>query len=423
MFDRAADVQSALGLHLLHPYKEGDSIYLAVSESEIMENRLLKILRNPLFYESKKKIPLALGYDLLGNMHIADLTKLYHLLVVGPTGTGKSVALQCIILSIIAKCPVNDVRLVLFDIGSDSLSLFSKVKHLYHDIVKDVNEGIIVMDSLVVELNRRIDLGEEACQSLPFIVCIIDEFDDTIGSIDDREDARKFISSINSLILKGRKYKIILILASHDPTLKNTKVKINLIIPRIVFQLGKHHNSSTALGVTGADKLPGKGAMLFKSQKGIMFLQGSWVTSEEIEKILNNAPVGYDEINKLQIVGSETMHLQATVDGIVNYTATDKSSKELADIIFWVLGCATISVRQIQQQFKIGNRATEIIDTLHDMNIITAKFANQPRKVLPVCLEDLPSEIQSLMERNDYSSEMIEKVLNDKVGGGQIIQL
>lgn len=413
IFTHAKDVQAALGLYLFYPFREGISLRIAVSEFDIKENRLLNILRSPMFFESKMEIPLALGYDLMGSMYLADLTKLLHLLVVGPSGTGKSVALQCIVLSIIVRCPANSVRLLLFDIGANSLSVFDDIVHLCHPIVKDTTTGIVALESLVAEIDRRSALDVKECQNLPYIVCIIDEFDDTIASIQDKEKARRFTVAINSLIRRGRKAKVILILASHDPTLKNTKVNINGIIPRIVFQCAKHQNSSTALGVTGAENLPGGGAMLFKSQNGTPIpLQGSFITPAEIERILDTAPTGCDDCYMLEIWEPET-----EIDGVVlSNNATDKNSKnrEVVDITLWALRQDAISVRRIQQTFKIGNRAAEIMDALYHMGIVEDKFSNQPRKVLSQTIEDIPTETVEFLAKNGVSTDEIVAALEQK---------
>lgn len=412
IFNHAEDIQAALRLHLFYPFRAGTSILIAISEFDVKENRLLKILGSSKFTNSKMQIPIALGYDLMGGMYITDLAKLVHLLVIGPSGTGKSVALRCIVLSIIVRCPVNFARLILFDIGAYSLSVFENVKHLYYPIVKDIETGIVVLESLIAEMERRIVLGENECQSLPFLVCMIDEFDDTIASIENKEESKRFANSINSIIRRGRKVKVILILASHDPTLKNVNnININGIVPRVAFKCAKHHNSLTALGVTGAENLSGEGAILFKSQDKStpVMLQGSFVTFEEIEKIMTNAPEGYDNIDMLEIKAS-----QIRDDCIFNNIVIDSKKKELADILFWVLCQKTTSALQVQNHFHIGKRATEIMDVLYGMNIVTEQFSKQPREVIPECIGDLSHEALGLLEQHGYGVEQIEAVLRAK---------
>lgn len=411
IFNHAPDIQAAMELHLFYPFKMGVFIFIAVSEFDVKENRLLKILTSPEFCNSTMQIPLALGYDIMGGMYLADLAKLFHLVVVGPCGTGKSVALQCMVLSIIVKCPVDSVRLILFDIGADSLSYFANVKHLYHPIVKDTETGIIVLESLVAEMEKRITLGEGACQDLPFIICLIDEFDDTVAGVENKQDAKRFTSSLNSIIRRGRKTKIILILASHNPKLENVKVNISGIIPRISFQSTNHYNSSTAIGNSGAQNLSGDGAMLFKSQneRTPKFLQGSYVTHAEIAEILENAPEGYDNIDMLEIKFPEIS------ENLISSKVTiQKNERELADIIFWALNCTHISVLQIQKNFKIGNRATDIMNVLYDMNIVAAKYSNQPREVIVNCLEDLSPETTNFLEDYGYTEAQIRESFKSK---------
>ena len=418
VFDRAKDIQTLLGLPLFYIYKEGTAIRLAVSEYDIKENRLLKILRSEMFRNSEMKIPLAIGYNLMGNMHIADLAKLQHLVIVGPSGTGKSVALKCIVTSILVRCTPNAVKLLMFDIGANSLTLFNDVAHLHFPIVKDTDEGVKVLESLVWEMDRRIDIGEDECQSLPYLVCIIDEFDDTIASIEDKHEAKRFTDAINSVIRRGRKAKIIIILASHDPTLKNTKVNINGIVPRIVFQTLKHHGSSTA-GVSGAESLPGEGAMHFRSQAGQAPtpLQGSFVTDAEIVKLLSYAPPDNDEHDMLEIKEPVTEFLPSMADGLANSGVSvkraEKELRELADIIMWVLGRETISSRKIQECFRIGGkRADTIVDKLNQMGIIGDKNSNQPRKVIPTCYGDLSEEIMGFLNEYGYTEEQIVEAFN-----------
>jgi DNA segregation ATPase FtsK/SpoIIIE-like protein len=213
---------------------------------------------------------------------------------------------------------------------------------------------------------------------------------------------------LNSLIRRGRKANIILVLASHDPTLKNTKANVNQIVPRIAFQVTKHQNSSTALGVVGADKLPGGGAMLFKSQAGIKNLQGSFVTPTEIERILLSAPLVYDDSKKLKIPEP-----QITADGLfhsVNPTI-QKGNKELTDIIIWVLGQENISNLQIQKQFRIGNRAAEIVERLFKLGIVGEKFAKQPRAVIPETVEAVPDEVVAFLMTSGISTDEVGTVI------------
>lgn len=415
------DVQIALGFRQFLLFQKESSIYLTLSRSDLYENRLLTILSSSHFSNSQMKIPLALGYDFTGSAYITDLSELVHLLVVGSSGTGKSTALQSIITSIIVGCSVDSVRLILFDIGGNSLSVFENVLHLYHPIVKETQTGVCVLESLVSEIEKRIMYGEEGCKDLPYIVVLIDEFDDTIASIQDKKTEKRFVNAINTIIRRGRKAKVILILASHDPTLKNTKVNINGIIPRIVFQCSKYQDSLSALGVTGAENLQGKGTMLFKSGTGpLLTLQGSFVCKDEIERILKNAPALPDDYSMLNIQKSSFSTDTEDDDAAKNSTCIEKN-KELAEIIMWVLGNQTISALRIKDKFKIGNKAKDIIEQLVQMKLISEKDANKPRKVFIQSAEDLSDNVSNFLKSYGYSPDDIDAAINSRPATSSIL--
>jgi S-DNA-T family DNA segregation ATPase FtsK/SpoIIIE len=415
VFDIAKDVQIALGLPLFYPFMEGLSIRIAVSEYEIRTNELLKILRSPIFAASSMKLPLALGYDITGNIYLTDLVDLRHLLIAGPSGSGKSVALRCIILSIIVKRPVSEVNILLFDIGANSLSLFDDISHLSYPIVKDTATAAYVMEALVKEMERRIALGENECQSLPYLVCLVDEFDSIASGIKNKRDNQNFIISMNELLRKGRKAKVIMVLATHDPTLKNCKVNINEIVARIAFRCTKHHNSTAVLGESGAEKLPGGGALLFKSpaQSESKFLQGSFIKPEEITRVLDSKPTDCDESNKFVIDEYTPLYQQPetakTSDSESSVTIIDQ---EFADIIMWSLGRKKFSTNQISKQFHIGNRASNIADLLYHLGIISKKFVNQPRSIIPKSLEELSPEVIRILTHHGYSNEQVSDAFN-----------
>lgn len=410
------DVQIALGFRQFLLFQKESSIYLTLSRSDLYENRLLTILSSSHFSNSQMKIPLALGYDFTGSAYITDLSELVHLLVVGSSGTGKSTALQSIITSIIVGCSVDSVRLILFDIGGNSLSVFENVLHLYHSIVKETETGVCVLESLVSEIEKRIMYGEEGCKDLPYIVVLIDEFDDTIASIQDKKTEKRFVNTINTIIRRGRKAKVILILASHDPTLKNTKVNINGIIPRIVFQCSKYQDSLSALGVTGAENLQGKGTMLFKSGTGpLLTLQGSFVCKDEIERILKNAPALPDNYSMLNIQKSSFSTDTEDDDAAKDSTCIEKN-KELAKIIMWVLGNQTISALRIKDEFNIGNRINDIMKQLVQMKLISEKDANKPRRVLIQSAEDLFDNVSNFLKSYGYSPDDIDAAINSRSG-------
>jgi len=413
IYDYARDIKLALQLPLFLPFEKENSIFLAVSEVDNVENSLLKILSSNKFVEAEMQIPLALGYDYLGEIYIADLAKMVHLLIAGPSGTGKSVALKCAILSMITRCSIDELRLILFDIGGNSLTVFKDVKHLYHPLVKDSHSGLQVLEALVTEIESRTLLGEDECKKLPFLVCVIDEFDDTIANIKCREERSRFQTLLRNVVNRGRKAKVIIIITSLDPSEKNADVNINGIGSRISFKYLKHQKSSNALGMTGAENLSGDGAMIFVPKSGgeKRVLQGAYITDEEIHEILNNAPEGYEDLEMLEVKEVADGSFISEVEKDISF---DQSRKELADVIAYTLKQEKISANKIQQRFNMGNRARNIIDLLCQKQIVSEKKYNQPREVIPTCIEELSEEILTYLEKYGYTKEQLKGIFQSR---------
>lgn len=409
----AEDVRISAGCATLIPVEGPKGVCLAVATKASTDNGLLNILHDSRFINARMDIPIAIGYDILGEKRIADLSKLVHLLVIGASGLGKSVALQCMVLSIISRCSVEKARLLLFDIGANSLSIFEGVQHLFHSIVKEMEPGIAVLEALVAEMDDRMIRDKEEIHSLPYLICMIDEFDDMIASAE-KKMALRYSNALNSIIRRGRKAKVILVLASHTPTVKTTQIAINGIMSRIVFKCQNAKESYTALGETGAELLAAPGEMMFKAKdvgKAVM-LRGAFVTDEEIELLLGEMQKSEVDIEMLTIREPD-----AIGDAYIgNNAAGIETKKELADIIYWVLGYKTTSMNKIRDKFNMSNRVTNIMKTLETLRIVTEQFSKQPRRVIPECVGDLLPEVVSLLEQYGYGIDQIEIVLRGKEG-------
>lgn len=409
IFDRASDVQIALRLPLFQPFKENLTIRIAASERPVKENSLRKMLTSPAFSKCTKGIPLALGYTVRGEMYFTDLAELKHALYGGSTGSGKSVGLQCLVMSIIAKQPVTSVNLLLFDIGANTLTLFDGVPHLSHPIVKDAETGISVMEALVRELERRIALDPKELQALPSIVCVVDEYVSFVSNISDKKAAKSLTDAISNLLRRGRHARIHIILATQDPKTKNMMVDLGNITARMAFACAKFHNSVTILGESGAEKLPGKGAMLFKSptHPDPLYLQGAFMSSEEISRVLQRInEQSLDRSNIFLITEYDASQLPVGEAGVL-IPRTSYTNRELANIMIWALEREDVSANQIQKKFRMSNRADDVMDELERLGIVEAKFANLARKVIPKRFEDLSAEVVDFLNGNGYTDDQI----------------
>lgn len=407
----AEDVRISAGFATLMPLEDPAGVCLAVATKASTANGLLNILQDSRFLNARMDVPIAIGYDILGEKRIVDLSKLVHLLVIGASGLGKSVALQCMVLSIVSRCSVEKARLILFDIGANSLSQFEGVQHLFHPIIKDVETGATVLEALVAEIDDRMAREKEEVYSQPYLICMIDEFDDMIASAD-KKVALRYSNAINSIIRRGRKAKVILVLASHTPTVKTTQIAINGIMSRITFRCQNAKESYTALGETGAELLAAPGEMMFKAKDGgrAVMLRGAFITEEEIEKSLGEIQKIDARLDMLKVRESDTIGNFY----IGNNAADSEARKELADIIYWVLGYKTTSMNKIREKFNIGNRVTDIMKTLEALHIVSGQFSKQPREVIPVCIEDLLPEVVSLLEQYGYGKKQVEGIFKTK---------
>ena len=418
VFDRASDIGAALQLPLFQPFRDGSSICLAVSKSNITQNSLLKMLTSLMFRRSRYFLPVAIGYNMRGEMVFADLAEMPHAMYAGTTNSGKSIGLICLISSLIIKRPVKDVNLILFDIGAKTLEPFNDIPHLSYPIIKDADTGIYVIQKLVEEMERRIEMDRSELQDLPTIVCVIDEYVSFINNIESKKQAQKLADRISNLLRRGRHAKINMVLSTQDPTLKNMKVDVGNITTRMAFTCAKYHNSIAILGEGGAEKLSGKGAMLYKSNDypKPVYLQGAYISEDEVDKFVNYIKNAEHDLSSKFLIPEYDL-LEQKIQETEDFEDSDDlqgRTKELADIIMWALGRDTISASQIMDRFSMGNRAYDIVEKLFEMGLITEKFANQPRTVLPRSVENLSETVVKLLESHGYLREDISNVISKR---------
>lgn len=412
IFDRAQDIRTALQLPLFQPFREDLSICIAVSERPATENDLQKMLESREFHKKGMWIPIALGYDMKGTMRFADLAKFPHSLYGGATNSGKTVGLRSLIVSIVAKQPVNKANLLIIDTGASGLDLFNPLPHLSCPIVKEIETAVKVMLALTNEMKRRVSMPSDELRLLPAIICIVDEYVSLITSMGNTKDRKVLTDSISNLLRKGRHSKIHMVLATQESAKQDMLINCNSLNARMAFACSDFYSSRSILGEGGAEKLPGKGAMLFKSleQPKPLCLQGAFISTEGIKRIiLRINSTTHNFSNKFVIEESDTLQMPIVETDVLEQR-TSKDNKELADIIMWALGRKNVSALQIIEQFRMGNRAYGIVDDLCNMGIVGNQFANQPRKVIPKTVEDLSSETVAFLERHGYALETISEI-------------
>ncbi|MBQ6889030.1 MAG: DNA translocase FtsK [Lachnospiraceae bacterium] len=415
IFDRASDIKTALQIQLFQPFKSGLKVCLAVSEKSVTQNSLWKMLTSQTFRRSKMLLPIALGYDMRCKMVFADLSEMPHVMYAGASNSGKSTGLICLILSLLYKNPAQKVNIILFDVVSDTMDSFEGVPQLSYPIIKDTATGVYVIRMVVKEMERRSQLDRKELLKQPAIICVIDEYLSFLLNISERKVVQEVEDSISNLLRCGRHAKIHMVLSTQNAAKKSMRVDINNISARVAFACAKYQDSITIIGEGGAEKLQGKGSLLYKSKEypDPIQLQGAFMDSANVVQLVDRIKASNHDLSRKFVIPELEME-DPLMQELEIISSVSVKEKELADIIMWTLMHKTISVSQIKEHFSMGNRANEIMDVLCRMNIVTTKFSNQPRKVIPNSIEELTYETVNLLEHSGYTMEQIGRNFEDK---------
>lgn len=347
----------------------------------------------------KSILAVGLGKDIMGSVKWAEINATPHLLIAGATGSGKSVCINCIIASILMRTRPDEVKLVMVDPKKVELSMYNGVPHLLTPVVTDPKKASVALKNIVREMEKRYQIFEDTkckniasynkmCETntdydkMPYIVFIIDELADLmLVAAKDVED------SIMRITQMARAAGIHLIVATQRPSTDVITGVVKANIPsRISFAVSSSIDSRTILDQTGAEKLLGKGDMLFKpmGENVPIRIQGAYVSDEELEKIvaftISQQKANYDH--------SITEEMGETSSDSGKYDDGYESKEEYDDplyndIVDFAMEFGKISASLIQRKYRIGyNRAARIIDLLEERGIIGPQNGSKPREVL-----------------------------------------
>lgn len=433
----ASSVRLALKLPVFIIFRVGLTVYIAVSKHEIVHPRLPKVLSSKAFKEARRnmKLPYPVGFNAMGELVIVDLADFPHLLSGGATLSGKTVGLQSLVLSIISSKSVDKVNLIIIDAGAGDLEQFDGVPHLSCPIVSDMADIDLCIWGLEEELKRRIKLkGTKEYSLLPSIVCVIDEFPALISSIRSKEILNRVTGTISSLLQRGRHAKIHLVLAAQNPTQKSLHIDLGNFTARMAFKCAKFNNSVTILGQSGAENLLGKGDMLFMSpqHENLMRLQGVFISPSELRRAISDIEIraswmlnepDYHEYKFVIDDSTRERMIEEQVNSTLGSSNTPKENaneKKFAGVTFWVLRSETVSCNQICNKFKVSWRtANKFLEMLHSAGIVDSLDAKLPRKVIPVCVDDLSTNTIKFLESHGFDANAINTALEARNGGGQ----
>lgn len=362
------------------------------------------------FKQSKSKLSFAVGQDIGGQVIVSDIAKMPHLLIAGATGSGKSVCINTIIMSIIYKSKPEDVRMIMIDPKVVELSVYNGIPHLLIPVVTDPKKAAGALNWAVTEMtdrynkfaelgvrdmkgyNQKIDSSEyesETYKRMPQIVIIVDELADLMMvSSSEVEDA------ICRLAQLARAAGIHLVIATQRPSVNVITGIIKANIPsRIAFAVSSGVDSRTIIDMNGAEKLLGKGDMLFypAGMPKPVRVQGAFVTDQEVSDVVEflkqeNAENAYSAEIEDKIASAKT------VDG--GSGGTPERDVYFADAGRFIIEKDKASIGMLQRVYKIGfNRAARIMDQLADAGVVGPEEGTKPRKILMS-----PEEFEAFVE-------------------------
>ena len=369
------------------PGKSHVGIEVANDKKEVVGFK--EIISSSKFIKSRYEIPFAMGKSISGEVIISAIEKMPHLLVSGATGSGKSVCINTIIMSILYKHSPDEVKLLLIDPKVVELSIYNGIPHLIMPVITDPKKASSSLFWAISEMEKRYKLFEEnhvrdikgykkaaktddSMENLPYIVVIVDELSDLMMTA-----ANEVEDYITRLAQKSRACGIHLIIATQRPTVDVITGTIKANIPsRISFAVTSQIDSRTILDAQGAEKLLGKGDMLYAPSDSMkpVRIQGAFVSDEEVLSVV-----------KYIKDGNEANYNEEAIEKVEENISTElEDEDELIDeAIKVIVADQTASVSMLQRKLKIGYaRAGRIIDQLEQKGIVGGYEGSKPRKVL-----------------------------------------
>lgn len=401
--DIALNLASA-GVRIQAPIPNKSAVGIEVPNKTSVTVGVREIIESSEFAASKSKLTIAMGRDIAGNVVIGDIAKMPHGLIAGATGSGKSVCINSIIMSILYKATPDEVKLLMIDPKVVELGVYNGIPHLLVPVVTEPRKAAGALGWAVSEMEKRYKMfadrdvrniagynklvetltDEPEVEKMPHIVIIIDELADLMMTA-----PREVEDSINRIAAKARAAGMHLLIATQRPSVDVVTGVIKANIPtRIAFAVSSQTDSRTILDTGGAEKLLGKGDMLFSpagSTKPAR-VQGCFVSDEEVESVVEYIKTGgnadyddsiMDEIERQAVAEKQKNPAASDSEG------DDDSDSMIDDAIRVVVENGMASTSLLQRKLKLGYaRAARIIDQMEERGVIGPYEGSKPRKVL-----------------------------------------
>jgi S-DNA-T family DNA segregation ATPase FtsK/SpoIIIE len=391
--DDLAMALSAETIRIQAPIRGRDVVGIEIPNKAIETIYLRDILESEVFKNSSSSLTVALGKDIVGNAFVTDIKKLPHLLIAGTTGSGKSVGINAMILSLLYRNDPDQLKLMLIDPKMLEFSMYNDIPHLITPVITEPNKAIAALANMVGEMERRYKLmaesrtknienynekvtKEQSAEAFPFIVIVIDELADLMMN-----GGKEVELSIARLAQKSRACGIHLIVATQRPSVDVVTGLIKANLPsRLSYRVGSRIDSKVILDALGADSLLGRGDGLFTppGTTGLIRIHAPWNTEIEIDKIVEFLKAQrlpeYDE-SYLIAENSNTMQSNKNMD-----TVLDSLYEEAKAV---VINDQKTSISYLQRKLQIGyNRSANIIEQLENQGVLSIANSKGNREIL-----------------------------------------
>ena len=404
-------------IRIVYPMRGRSTIGIEVPRNPRDFIYLDEVLQSNAFNDSKQRLPIAMGKDAFGEVKVVDLAAMPHMLVAGATGAGKSVFINTLLVSLIIKKSPRELKLVLIDPKQLELALYSDLPHLMLPVITDPKTSAVSLLWAVQEMDRRYSILKElgvkniegfnkkvkSCDpslllkineyyedeetpgyELPYIVIVIDEFADLILS----KSGKEIELNVNRLAAKARAAGIHLVVATQRPSTDVVTGVVKANFPtRVAFRVSTGHDSKTILDQYGAQKLLGKGDMLYKHGVDLLRLHSSFVEEDEIEGLLAKLATlpqqfNQDALEFLENEGEDADFEENSGSGgsFTSGTSDDPVYQQALEIVY---ESGSASASMLQRRLRVGyNRAANLIDELEKNGVVGPAQGSKPRKVL-----------------------------------------
>lgn len=391
--DDLAMALSAETIRIQAPIPGKDVVGIEIPNEHVDTIYLREILDDKIFKDSSSPLTIVLGKDIVGKPFVTDLKKLPHLLIAGTTGSGKSVGINAMILSLLYKNSPDQLRLLMIDPKMLEFSIYNDIPHLLTPVITKPKQAIAALNNMVAEMERRYELmaesrtknienynekvKEEGGEHFPYIVVVIDELADLMMT-----SGKDVEISIARLAQKSRACGIHLIVATQRPSVDVVTGLIKANLPsRISYRVGQKVDSKIILDQMGAESLLGRGDMLFTppGSPALVRLHAPWATEEEIENITDfirsQREPNYDKSFLLE----ESVE-SSTAKGKDSYEELDELYEDAKNVI---LNDKKTSISYLQRRLQIGyNRSARIIEQLENEGVLSSPNAKGMREIL-----------------------------------------